>query len=138
MRLFLSAGSVRRVRIVLLRATHLPFVALIWIYEKTRRHAHRRPTCQLPPMLAARDLGRRTSVIESSPSRCQDPLHPSVADTHCLGPGKAKTSLDQHAGVHEPGRAERAGQVEDMIDEVERLRAQVERVAATVGVQRRR
>lgn len=138
MRLFLSAGSVRRVRIVLLRATHLPFVALIWIYEKTRRHAHRRRTSQLPPVLTARDLGLRTSVTEPSPSRCQDPLHPSVVDTHRVGLGKARTSLDQHAGAHEPGRAERADQVEDMIDEVERLRAQVERVVATVGVQRRR
>ena len=37
LRLFMPSEDVRRIRIVVLKATHVPFVALIWIYERSQR-----------------------------------------------------------------------------------------------------
>ncbi|KAJ5497556.1 hypothetical protein N7463_009543 [Penicillium fimorum] len=109
MRLFLSAGTVRRVRIVLLRATHLPFVALIWAYESKWRQSHSLPA-----------HGQGTSAI---PPRCQDPH--SVVETNRLGPGKA--NVDQQA-ARELGMVSQV-QLADLIDTIERLRAQVEAIS---------
>ncbi|KAJ6129233.1 hypothetical protein N7512_002013 [Penicillium capsulatum] len=111
MRLFLSAETVRRVRIVLLRATHLPFVMLIWAYEASRRR-----------------LRVRAPERKSGFSRCQDPQHSTLELTS--EPGNERPV--------EPGLA-RSGQaqVADMIDAVDRLRAQVERVATNFATQQR-
>ncbi|KAF4762891.1 hypothetical protein HAV15_001508 [Penicillium sp. str.  len=87
---FLSAGTVRRVRIVLLRATHLPFVALIWAYESKWRDSKRQNSL-LPPMSARQGISENPTG-----PRCQDPHHPSVVETNRLGPGKAP-SVDQQA-----------------------------------------
>lgn len=127
MRLFLSAETVRRVRIVLLRATHLPFVALIWVYETKWRHSKGQNN-QVPPIWAR---GQRTSVNEQNESRCQDPHHPSVAETNRLGPGKERISVD-HQAAHEPDmeQFEQVPRFADLIDTVERLRAQVEAISA--------
>lgn len=125
MRIFLSAGTVRRVRIVLLRATHLPFVALIWAYESKWRHP-RRHNSRLPPMSAR---AYRTSANEATVSRCQDPHHPSVRIVETsLGPGKER-SVDQQA-ARESGMEQRQSQFTDLIDTIERLRAQVDAIAA--------
>lgn len=125
MRIFLSAGTVRRVRIVLLRATHLPFVALIWAYESKWRHP-RRHNSQLPPVSAR---AYRTSANEATVSRCQDPQHPSVKIFETsLGPGKER-SVDQQA-ARESSMGQRPSQFTDLIDTIERLRAQVDAIAA--------
>lgn len=121
MRLFLSAGTVRRVRIILLRATHIPFVALIWMYEAKWRNS-KRQNSQLPPMSG---LGQRTSANEPTSFRWQDPHHPSVVETN-LGSGKER-SVDQQA-AREPVQSGQ-DQLADLIDTVERLRAQVEAIA---------
>lgn len=134
MRLFLSAETVRRVRIVLLRATHLPFVMLIRVYESSWRRLHR-PTTYLPPLTTAR--GHGAFAGERSVSRCQDPQHPSVGERHHLGPGNERTTVEQR-DARESSQA-RGGQVQlaDMIDAVERLRVQVERVTTTLAAQPR-
>jgi hypothetical protein len=45
LRLFLPSEDARRIRILVLKVTHVPFVALIWIYERSRRFvSHRAPT----------------------------------------------------------------------------------------------
>ncbi|KAJ6048113.1 uncharacterized protein N7446_010967 [Penicillium canescens] len=125
MRIFLSAGTVRRVRIVLLRATHLPFVALIWAYESKWRHP-RRHNSRLPPMSAR---AYRTSANEATLSRCQDPHHPSVSIVGTsLGPGKGRR-VDQQA-ARESGMERRQTPFTDLIDTIERLRAQVDAIAA--------
>lgn len=38
MRLCISGEQLRRVRIALLKATHLPYIAAIWAYETTNRY----------------------------------------------------------------------------------------------------
>ncbi|KAJ5102382.1 hypothetical protein NUU61_004604 [Penicillium alfredii] len=132
MRLFLSAGTTRRVRIVLLRATHLPFVSLIWIYEACRHFLHRQNSRFNPRSMAH----NRNSSREPSASRCQDPHHPSVGEAHRLGPGKDRLNTDQHTARESIEQAGRV-QLEDMVAAVERLRAQVERMETTIAVQQR-
>ncbi|OGM49307.1 hypothetical protein ABOM_004102 [Aspergillus bombycis] len=132
LRLFLPAEHIRRVRIVLLRATHLPFVALIWAYESSRHYVSRRNS-QWPPIATARGSSRPVSSIQTG-------LAFSTADARSLSSGRARKqpNPEQYIGVR--GRdAGPAGSVDlaDMIDEVERLRTQVERVAATVAFHHR-
>lgn len=124
MRLFLSAGTVRSVRIVLLRATHLPFVALIWAYESKWRHS-KRQSSQLGPM-SARGQGASENPTES---RCQDPHHPSLVETNRLGPGKAPSVDQQAARELDMGQFGQIPQLADLIDTIERLRTQVEAIA---------
>lgn len=135
MRLFLSAETVRRVRIVLLRATHLPFVMLIWAYESSQGQ-RRRPTTQLPPLATAR--GHGPSALEPHVNRCQDPHHPSVVEVYRPGPGIERTSVEQQdLDLGESGSTERGTQLADVIDAVERLREQVARVTTTLAAQQR-
>ncbi|KAJ5842131.1 hypothetical protein N7534_011961 [Penicillium rubens] len=124
MRLFLSAGTVRSVRIVLLRATHLPFVALIWAYESKWQHS-KRQSSQLGPM-SARYQGTSENPTES---RCQDPHHPSLVETNRLGPGKAPSVDQQAARELDMGQFGQVPQLADVIDTIERLRTQVEAIA---------
>lgn len=134
MRLFLSAEVVRRVRIVLLRATHLPFVMMIWAYESSRRHLHR-PTTRLPPVSTAQPHG--TFGGERSASRCQDPLHSSITETNRMDPRYRRISVDLHDS-REPSlvRAENA-QLAEILRAVDQLREQVERVATGLPAQAR-
>lgn len=73
--------------------------------------------------------GQRTSANEPTESRCQDPHHPSVVETNRLGLGKERTTVD-HQAAREPDMGQ-VGQVQfaDLIDTIERLRAQVEAIA---------
>lgn len=136
LRLFLSAETVRRVRIVLLRATHLPFVMLIWTYESSQRQ-RRRPTAQLPPLSTAR--GHGPSALGPSVNRCQDPHHPSVVEVYRPGPEFERTPVEhQDLDLGESGTAKRGQtQLADVIDAVEKLREQVERVTTTLAAQQR-
>ncbi|KAE8375032.1 hypothetical protein BDV26DRAFT_268668 [Aspergillus bertholletiae] len=132
LRLCLPAEHIRRVRIVLLRATHIPFVALIWAYESSRRYLSRRNT-QWPPTSTVRGGSHPVSSIQTS-------LAFSATDARSLSSGRARKQAkpEPYIGVRgrDPGPA---GSVDHaaMIDEVERLRTQVERVAATVALHHR-
>ncbi|KAE8147276.1 hypothetical protein BDV25DRAFT_160728 [Aspergillus avenaceus] len=132
LRLLLPAEYIRRVRIVLLRATHLPFVALIWAYESSRRYVSRRNS-QFPPTATARGSSRPVSMVQGN-------LGLSTTDVRSLGSGKARRQPNpghypgaRGSGLGQAGRVDMA----DMIDEMERLRTQVERVAATVAFHQR-
>src|ERR1700761_1632014 len=57
LRLFLPSEEVRRIRIFVLKATHIPFVALIWAYENSRTMVSRaHPTMSRAPHLTNRPL----------------------------------------------------------------------------------
>ncbi|PYH99409.1 hypothetical protein BO71DRAFT_224061 [Aspergillus ellipticus CBS 707.79] len=141
MRLFLPAEHIRRVRIILLRATHLPFVALIWAYESSRRYVSRRNS-QFPPTATTGGSSRPTSSIQMGfPfSTHHAPPHASAFDRRSLGSSRLRERSNpaQHPEARGPssGQAGRAD-IADVIDEVERLRTQVERVAATMAFTRR-
>lgn len=141
LRLFLSAESIRRVRILLLRATHLPFVALIRAYEYTRRQIMAQQHFPTPintatsPMSITRD---RRPKPKPTRSYDHDPL------TVGSGPGRARTkavaaaegpSEARGAGPEQAGRGDMV-ELADVIDEVDRLRIQVDRVVALMAVRR--
>lgn len=57
LRLFFPSEDVRRIRILVLKVTHIPFVAVIWAYENSRRMVSRpRPTMSKAPHLTSRPL----------------------------------------------------------------------------------
>lgn len=78
LRLFLPSEDARRIRIIVLKATHVPFVALIWIYERARRFASSRASTQRAkaPQSTSRPLSSsqlslepRRDLSRSSPTR---------------------------------------------------------------------
>ena len=57
LRLFLPSEEVRRIRIFVLKATHIPFVALIWAYENSKAMiARAHPTLSKAPHSTSRPL----------------------------------------------------------------------------------
>ncbi|PYH83129.1 hypothetical protein BO82DRAFT_46387 [Aspergillus uvarum CBS 121591] len=133
MRLFLSAEHIRRVRIVLLRATHLPFVALIWAYEASRRYVSRRNS-QFPPTATTGGSSRPISSFQAGfpLSTHHAPLQSSASEGQFSRPTRSKERSHSEIRGSFSGQA---GSVDipDMVDEIERLRVQVERVATTVA-----
>ena len=107
MRILLSAESVRQARIVLLRATHLPFVALIWAYEASSGYATKHKQAHGGP---ASKVAAHTAAAEG-PS-FQGRIHRTA--WHSEPPPGSRVSV---------------------IDEIDRLRTQVERVAAVANQQ---
>ncbi|KAL4946795.1 hypothetical protein BDV06DRAFT_181566 [Aspergillus oleicola] len=129
MRLFLPAEDIRRVRIVLLRATHLPCVALLWAYESSRRFFSRKNSITASRMASTR-LSRPTSMMQARAGHRPVALASGI-DSHSR-PSLRSRRFTEH-GQHRPGQADLA----DMLEEMERLRVQVERVSAAVGVHHR-
>ncbi|PYH49527.1 uncharacterized protein BP01DRAFT_80031 [Aspergillus saccharolyticus JOP 1030-1] len=133
LRLFLPAEHIRRVRIVLLRATHLPFVALIWAYESSRRYVSRQNS-QFPPTASTGGASRPSSSFQAglALSTHHAPLQSSALEGRPSRPRRSKegSSSEMHGSISGP-----AAPIDgpDMIDEIERLRVQVERVATTVS-----
>lgn len=135
MRLFLSAETLRRVRIVLLRATHLPYVMLIWTYESSRRSIQR-PSTHLPPLTTAR--GHGPSTVQSIASRCQDPHHHTVVEVYRADPGLGRTPVEQQVHRQEPRSVpDGQKQLADVIDAVDRLQVQVNRLTKALAAQPR-
>ncbi|KAI9373380.1 hypothetical protein BJX61DRAFT_384024 [Aspergillus egyptiacus] len=125
LRVLLAAEDIRRVRIVLLRATHLPCVVLLRAYESCRRFFSRRKS-QSSPGMSPRGLSRPASLIRTR----------SVNSSHRTRHSRSQVTLRSRGTDHDQLRHSQAD-VADMLDEMERLRVQVERVAAAVGVQHR-
>lgn len=137
----LSAGALRRVRIVLLKITHLPFVAIILAYEASSPKRSRRST-QTPPALSVSSIWRESQRAFSGrpdnfPPR-HTPLHPTASDAPSLAAGKKRGSpAERRSEACGSGSAPAGSGLADVIDEVERLRGQIEQVAATVAFQQR-
>ncbi|KAJ5919338.1 hypothetical protein N7466_010281 [Penicillium verhagenii] len=134
LRLFLSAGTVRRVRIVLLRATHLPFVMMIWFYESSLQNCEKSPSRSSRPF-----TGRPPSTAASDPSvtRFQAPLHPSMVQVNRMKLGHERLNAEPYDANDSNMAAPGQTQFEHVLDAVERLRVQVERVNMTLAAQQR-
>ncbi|KAL5338299.1 hypothetical protein BJX70DRAFT_367226 [Aspergillus crustosus] len=134
LRLFLPAEDIRRVRIVLLRATHLPCVVLLWAFESSRRLLSRQSSLTSSRM-TPRGLSRPTSMIRPRSGHfAHQTLTAAVTsgtDARSRASIKTKRSTD-----HDRQRSEH-DDVAAMLNEMERLRVQVEQVAAAVGVHHR-
>lgn len=89
---------------------------------------------------SSRPLGGRppsTAASDPSVSRFQAPLHPSVVEVNRLRLGHERLHIDSQ-GASE-SYLPRSGQTQlaDVIEAVERLRVQVERVNMTLAAQQR-
>ncbi|KAL1969166.1 hypothetical protein VTN77DRAFT_420 [Rasamsonia byssochlamydoides] len=142
LRLALSAEALRRLRIVLLKITHLPFVAIILAYEAISSPKRSRRRTQTPPALTALWSGPGSGRAFSGrpdifPPR-HTPLHPIAGDALSLAAGKRRGSpAERRSEARGSGSAPAASGLAGVIDEVERLRSQIEQVAATVAFQQR-
>lgn len=129
LRLVLPSDTVRRIRVMLLRTVSIPFVALIWCYEGSRRilvREHRPPLAR----------------IKSRPLSATKPLHGSSGPFRSdnLGTPSALKSSD-HLMTHTPRNASimSASSIEDKTDLialVQRLSAQVDELTAMVAAQK--
>ncbi|KAL4872878.1 hypothetical protein BDV12DRAFT_127352 [Aspergillus spectabilis] len=133
LRLFLPAEDIRRVRIVLLRATHLPCVALLWAFESGRRFLSRRNSFTSSRM-TPRGLSRPTSMIRARSGHFAHQAMAVATGTDARSRASIRTRMSTE---NDRQRSEQQDDVVSMLDEMERLRVQVERVAAAVGVHHR-
>jgi len=75
LRLFFPSEDVRRIRIFVLKVTHIPFVVLIWAYEKVRRmvsHAH--PTVAKASHLTSRPLSEGRLSFDGTRDLVKSPV----------------------------------------------------------------
>jgi hypothetical protein len=145
LRLVLSAEALRRVRIGLLKVTHLPFVAIILAYEATRPQRSRRTT-QTPPTAALSTIWRGESQArrafsgkpELIPSRATA-LHPAVREARSLGSSRRRGSSPVERRSETRGSASGPAEsaLTNLIDEVDRLRRQVDQITATAAFEQR-
>lgn len=131
LRLFLPSEDVRRIRIFVLKATHIPFVALIWAYENSRNMVSRpRPSVSRAPHLTSRPIsagqhsldGARDLVRSATIRRI--PHEPSPSPTPDKGRSTVKSAL---------GSAENA----ELIALVQKLSVQVDGLTAMVAGQQK-
>ncbi|KAL3491527.1 hypothetical protein BJX62DRAFT_204863 [Aspergillus germanicus] len=132
MRLFLPAEDIRRVRIVLLRATHLPCVVLLWAYESGRRLLSSQRK-QSVSRMTPRELSHPTSIIQSRSGRSGHHAMRVASNINTNG----QTTPTPVRLTESPQQSGQDVNVASMLDDMERLRVQVERVAAAVGVHHR-
>lgn len=155
MRLFLSAATLRRARILLLKATHLPLVGLIMAYESHGTYGSRHMS-QLPPMASTstRDEVRPSSLFSQSimntegqaPARLASGTgreRPPPSGDQTVRPSETRGPKIIHEHGHgeqqaqqlEPGAQPGRTEVADLVQEMGRLRAQVERLATALAAQ---
>ncbi|KIW99968.1 uncharacterized protein Z518_10896 [Rhinocladiella mackenziei CBS 650.93] len=131
LRLFFPSEDVRRIRIFVLKATHIPFVALIWAYENSRRMVSRaHPTMSKAPHLTSRPLsagrlsfdGARDFVKSSTARRALHETSPTA--TPDMGASTVKSAL---------GSADNA----ELLALVQKLSTQVDGLTAMVAGQQK-
>ncbi|EXJ84649.1 hypothetical protein A1O3_05319 [Capronia epimyces CBS 606.96] len=133
LRLFLPSEDVRRIRILVLKVTHVPFVAMIWAYEKSRGLVPRRhSTMSKAPHLTSRPLSAGQSsfngsrdLVKSSATRRALPETPPAATPERGG----RTGNSKSAS----GSADDA----DLVALVQRLSAQVDGLTAMIAGQQK-
>jgi hypothetical protein len=69
LRLFLTASTIRSARIVLLKATHSPIVAAIWLYEKLHFKIHGNTATFSTSGIRSRDISESFSHISNGSER---------------------------------------------------------------------
>lgn len=126
LRLFLSSGSVRRVRVQMLRAVMLPFVALIWFYEGSWR------------LVSHADRQRPLARIRARPLSTSNPSY-GIMRSNGLGMVSALTKSNQpFKEEHRTDLGDAPGhstQNAEVITLIQKLSAQVDELTAMVAAQ---
>lgn len=129
LRLFFPSEQVRRIRIFVLKATHLPFVVIIWAYEKSRRlvtQSH--PTLTKAPHFSSRPLSAGQFSLDGGQDlfRASSSRRALPDTSHGPTPDMAGSTLKSASGT-----AENA----DMLALIQKLSAQVDSLTAMVAGQ---
>ncbi|KAJ9501468.1 hypothetical protein H2202_003262 [Exophiala xenobiotica] len=131
LRLVLPSEDVRRIRIAMLKATHVPFLALIWAYEKSRRIvSHSHPTMSKAPHLTSRPLSAGHFSLGGGPDFVKSPMN-----RRTLQEATPTTTPDMTGSTMKSasGSADNA----DLIALVQKLSAQVDGLTAMVAGQQK-
>lgn len=131
LRLVLPSEDVRRIRIAVLKATHVPFLALIWAYEKSRRivfPAH--PTIAKAPHLTSRPLSAGQFSVSGAQDFARSPVTRRVlpAAVRPATPERADSNIKSASG---------SADTPDLVALVQKLSAQVDGLTAMVAGQQK-
>ncbi|EXJ94348.1 hypothetical protein A1O1_02742 [Capronia coronata CBS 617.96] len=133
LRLFFPSEDVRRIRILVLKVTHVPFVAIIWAYEKSRGIVSRHhSTLGKAPNLTSRPLsagqfsfdGSRDFVKSSTTRRALPETPPAATPNMSGGTGMSKSASGSANDV-------------DLVELVQQLSAQVDGLTAMIAGQQK-
>ncbi|KAK5224813.1 hypothetical protein LTR72_004594 [Exophiala xenobiotica] len=131
LRLVLPSEDVRRIRIAMLKATHVPFLALIWAYEKSRRIVSRsHPTMSKAPHLTSRPLSAGHFSLGGGPDFVKSPMNRRTLQepTPTTTPDMTGSTMKSASGS-----ADNA----DLMALVQKLSAQVDGLTAMVAGQQK-
>ena len=127
LRLFMRSEDARWIRIIVLKATHFPFVAAIWAYEQSQQflETHMRiPTRTLPPMTVNQPFARSQSSLD----RERDSLHTAGG----------RSALNRTTPVATPARTPLAPvDASELFGMVQKLSNQVDSLTAMVAGQQK-
>lgn len=131
LRLFFPSEQVRRIRILVLKVTHLPFMAVIWAYEKSQRLVPRpHPTLTKAPHFSTRPLSASQFIFNGN----QDARRASTTRQ-----ALAETSPTKTPYLAGSTMKSASGGVEniEMLTLIQKLSAQVDELTAMVAGQRK-
>lgn len=131
LRLFLSNESIRRVRIVLLKVTHSPFVGIILAYESSRRYVTRKnlPSVATSSSLSLAVSQKRITAHKVSLCRPQDFSRPAPLPVRERVPTTPSHSLSGG----DPGPTAGPVRLADVVQTMDGLRSQIEQLAAAIS-----
>lgn len=131
LRLFFPSEDVRRIRIFVLKVTHIPFVAMIWAYENSRGIVSRRhSTLSKAPHLTTRPLSAGQFSFDGPRDHAKSPsTQRALPET----PTAAGTDVGGDTGKSASGSVDNA----DLLVLVQKLSAQVDGLTAMVAGQQK-
>ncbi|EGC47689.1 conserved hypothetical protein [Histoplasma capsulatum var. duboisii H88] len=131
LRLFLSNESIRRVRIVLLKVTHSPFVGIILAYESSRRYVTRknRPSVATSSSLSPAVSQKRITAHKVSLCRPQGFSHPAPLPVR----ERVPTTPSHAPSGGDPGPTAGPVRLADVVQTMDGLRSQIEQLAAAIS-----
>lgn len=133
LRLCLPSEEARRIRIFVLKATHIPFLAIIWAYEKSTRIVSRpHPTLSRAPHLATNrplSAGQRNfdavrDLLKSPPINRRAPPETSASPTRAVAASTTKSASGDTDNV-------------ELVALVQKLSTQVDALTAMVAGQQK-
>jgi hypothetical protein len=134
LRLCLPQKTLRSVRIVLLKVTHLPFVALIWAYEESRRLLSRKDLHSHHPRVSPLAGGRPFSASQIDIGRDRTHRAPILR----TAPMAANLLASQYkVDYSRQGTASIAEGNADLLSLVQKLSTQVDALTSMVAGQQK-
>ena len=130
LRLFFPSEDVRRIRIVVLKATHAPFVALIWAFEQSRRLMRRASPLTRTSHTSGRPLSSSQLSLEP-----ESDLMKSLSERTALNKTPARSNTQSSSA--RPESASLATDNAELVALVQNLAAKVDGLTAMVAGQQR-